>query len=85
MQACFFAFGLALPMVLVLGFAIILFLPFTLAVQRKLLFVIEMVNAWASLEVFCVAITAALFEIEQVRSHAQMIFLSYKTSFEKFI
>lgn len=39
--------------------------PLTLAMQRSLFVLAEVLNAWSALDVFCIAIAAALLEIQQ--------------------
>ena len=65
MQASFFAFGQAMPFALMAALAILWLVPLSLPWQKSLMVVTEVLNAWSALDVFCVAIAAALLEIEQ--------------------
>ncbi len=61
----YFAFGLICPFSVLLLTLIICFVPLSTLFQSRLLVALEIANAWASLDVFCVAIIASLLEIQQ--------------------
>lgn len=64
-QATFFTFAFAVPLA---HMAVLLFLwvlPLRVQAQRRLYTVAEVLNAWSALEVFVVALMAALLEIHQ--------------------
>jgi small basic protein len=65
MQAAYFLFGLAMPLGLMLVLMILWFVPLTLGWQRTFFVLSEVLNAWSALDVFCLAIAAALLEIHQ--------------------
>jgi len=65
MQACFFVFGVGMPALLCFLVALAWFYPMSRLNQERLFVTAEVVNAWASLDVFCLAILAALFQIRQ--------------------
>lgn len=86
LQASFYLFGLVMPLSLMLGLLLIWFIPLSLARQRELFVLVEVLaiycsdyqvfktllfsfqqvlNAWATIDVFCIAIAAALLEISQ--------------------
>lgn len=65
MQASYFLFGLAMPLGLLTVFMVLWTVPLTLARQRQLFVLSEVLNAWSALDVFCVAIAAGLLEIHQ--------------------
>jgi hypothetical protein len=66
MEACYFAFGVGMPMAFLLIVAVMWFVPLSLSRQRLCLITAEVLNAWSALDVFCVSIAAALVEIQQV-------------------
>ena len=68
MQVCYFAFGVMMPTLLCLLVAVAWAMPLSLRSQERLFVTAEVVNAWASLDVFCLAILAALFQIRQFAS-----------------
>lgn len=49
-----------------LGFLLLWTVPLTLPQHRSAMFVMEVVSAWSSVEVFLVAVVVALLEIGQV-------------------
>lgn len=61
----YFAFGLICPFSVLLLTLTICFVPLSTLFQSRLLIALEIANAWASLDVFCVAIIASLLEIQQ--------------------
>jgi hypothetical protein len=65
MQASFFLFGQAMPLATLLACALLWLVPLTLQQQRSLMVLAEVCNAWSALDVFCIAIAAALLEIQQ--------------------
>ena len=66
MQVCYFLFGLVMPLCLVLLFATLWLVPLSLYRQQQMLVFAHICGAWASLDVFIVALLAALLEIGQV-------------------
>lgn len=64
-QASLFLFGQAMPFAVLLTMLILWVVPMTLAAQRSLFVLAEVLNAWSTLDVFCIAIAAALLEIQQ--------------------
>jgi len=65
LQATFFTFAFCVPLAHVLSLLVLWLVPFTLRAQHKLYVAVEVFNAWAALDVFVVAIIAALLEVEQ--------------------
>ena len=61
----YFAFGLICPFSVLLLTLIMCFVPLSTTFQSRLLVALEIANAWASLDVFCVSIIASLLEIQQ--------------------
>jgi hypothetical protein len=65
LQASFFMFGQAMPIALLLALLILWIVPLSINFQRQLFVLTEVLNAWSALDVFCVAIAAAIFQIQQ--------------------
>lgn len=65
MQVFFFLFGVSMPVLLCVLLAVAWAVPLSLQRQERLFVVAEVVNAWAALDVFCLAVLAALFQIRQ--------------------
>ena len=68
MEASFLLFGMAMPLALLLVILVLWFWPMTIKAQRRTFVLLEVLNAWSALDVFCVAIAAALLEIQQFAS-----------------
>lgn len=54
-----------MPMALLLCLTALWVTPLTLAQQRMLFVLSEVLNAWSALDVFCLSIAAALLQIQQ--------------------
>jgi len=54
-----------MPFAVLLTMLVLWVVPLTLAWQRSLFVLAEVLNAWSALDVFCIAIAAALLEIQQ--------------------
>lgn len=65
LQASYFLFGVAMPLAFLLSLVVLWLVPLTLRSQRQLHVLSEVLNAWSTLDVFCVSIVAALLEIQQ--------------------
>lgn len=65
LQATYYTFAIAMPMLLLLSLFIIWFVPLTLRAQHRLYVAIEVFNAWSALDVFVLAIIASLLELQQ--------------------
>eukprot|EP01032_Pedospumella_encystans_P009378 gene9378-11041_t len=65
LQASLFLFGQAMPFAVLLAMLGLWLVPLTLASQRSIFVLAEVLNAWSALDVFCIAIAAALLEIQQ--------------------
>jgi len=65
LQVSFFLLICAMPLVYLTLLVILWLWPFTFRAQRRLLHITEIAQAWASLEVFVVAVIAALLELQQ--------------------
>jgi hypothetical protein len=65
LQASLFLFGQAMPFALLLVVLGLWVVPMTLSTQRQLFVLAEVLNAWSAVDVFCIAIAAALLEIQQ--------------------
>jgi hypothetical protein len=65
LQASLFLFGQAMPFALLIATAVLWLMPLTLTAQRQMFVLSEVLNAWSALDVFCIAIAAALLEIQQ--------------------
>ena len=65
LQAVYFFFGLGLPLAQLVLLSVLWAAPLKLKAQRALYVTCEVATAWASLDVFMVAIVMALFEISQ--------------------
>ena len=61
----FLLFALVIPIIYLLLTSILYILPLTLWEQRKLHVTVEVLHAWGALEVFVLAIVAALLELKQ--------------------
>lgn len=65
LQVSYYIFAITMPL-LNLGSLLVLWLtPLTLRMQHKLFVVVEIFNAWSSLDVFVLAIVASLLELHQ--------------------
>lgn len=64
-QACFFGFGVAMPLLFLFCILIAWLIPLRLGSYRKLLVLTEVANAWNAIDVFVVSVVAALFEIQE--------------------
>jgi len=73
MQIIYYVFTLVSPIALLCLYAVMWFVPMTLADQKKLLFTTEIVSAWEALIVLVVSCVAATFQISQL---AQFIVLN---------
>jgi len=65
LQTSLFLFGQAMPFALLLAMLTLWLVPLTLSSQRQMFVLAEVLNAWSALDVFCIAIAAALLEIQQ--------------------
>ena len=65
MQCCFFLFGQAMPLGLMVVLTIVWLIPLPLLRLQQLMVLAEVVNAWSALDVWCVVILASLLEIQQ--------------------
>lgn len=65
MQASYFVFGMAMPLSLLIVLGVLWMIPLSLDRQRQLFVLSEVLNAWSTLDVFCIAIAASLLEIRQ--------------------
>jgi hypothetical protein len=61
----FLLFALVIPIIYLILTAILYIVPLTLYEQRKIHVVVEVLHAWGALEVFVLAIVAALLELKQ--------------------
>jgi hypothetical protein len=64
-QACFFGFGVAMPLMFLCCMLVAWVIPLRLSSYRKLVVLAEVANAWNAIDVFVVSVVAALFEIQQ--------------------
>jgi hypothetical protein len=64
-QACFFGFGVVMPLFFLILMLIMWVIPLKLTSYRKLVVYAEVANAWNAIDVFVVSVVAALFEIQQ--------------------
>jgi len=64
-QATFFIFALVVPLLFLITLLFLWLTPMTYKMQKRVFVVVEILNAWAALEVFVVSIIAALLEIQQ--------------------
>jgi len=65
LQVLFFILICVMPLVYLSLLVLLWLWPFTFSAQRRLLHITEIAQAWASLEVFVVAVIAALLELQQ--------------------
>lgn len=65
MQACYFLFGVGMPLSYVATSILLWLTPLTLSKQRLFFVLSEVFNAWSAVDVFCISIAAALLEIQQ--------------------
>lgn len=65
MQFCYYTFGVGMPLGLCAMLAGVWAMPMSLLAQKRSLIVVEVLNAWSSLDVFCLAIIAAIFQIRR--------------------
>jgi len=65
LQISFFIFVCAMPLLYLVLLVLLWISPLTYQTQRRLLQITEIAQAWASLEVFVVAVIAALVELQQ--------------------
>ena len=65
MQISFFLFCLGMPLALLLALLTLWVLPLSISSQRQLFVLAEVLNAWSTLDVYCISILAALLEIQQ--------------------
>ncbi|RYH28277.1 hypothetical protein EON65_12820 [archaeon] len=65
LQASYFLFGVAMPLAFMVCLFVLWLVPLTLDRQRQCFVLAEVLNAWSTLDVFCVSIAAALLEIQQ--------------------
>jgi hypothetical protein len=65
LQVSFFIFVCAMPLAYLALLVALWSYPLTVSAQRRLLHVTEIAQAWSSLEVFVVAVIAALLELQQ--------------------
>ena len=54
-----------MPFAVLLAMLLLWLVPLTLSAQRSMFVLAEVLNAWSALDVFCIAIAAALLEIQQ--------------------
>ena len=64
-EATFFTFTVAVPLVHLLVLLMLWVVPLSFAWQRKVFVLTEVLNAWSALEVFVISIIAAVLEIRQ--------------------
>lgn len=64
-QFCYFMFAVALPIGLCIDLMMMWILPLRLHRQRQLVLVTELLNAWACLDVFSVAMLASILEVQE--------------------
>ena len=64
-QATFFTFAFAVPLVHLTSLVVLWLLPLNHKFQKRVFHATEVFNAWSALDVFVVAVIAALLEIEQ--------------------
>ena len=64
-QACFFGFGVVMPLFFLFLMLIVWVIPLRLTSYRKVVVFAEVANAWNAIDVFVVSVVAALFEIQQ--------------------
>lgn len=67
LQACYFLFGLVMPLAMLLASFIALFVPMSIGRQKQALVLTEIFNAWSSIDVFCVAVVAGVLQLPLVR------------------
>ncbi len=60
MQGSFFLFGLAMPLSLMVALLVLWVVPLSIAKQRQLFVLTEVLNAWSTLDVYSVSIIAGL-------------------------
>lgn len=65
LQVTFFLFVVVAPILYLILLIALLLVPLTLRAQRRLLYVTEVVQAWAGLEVFVLSVIASLLELRQ--------------------
>jgi hypothetical protein len=65
MQASYFIFGLLMPLSLMIALAVLWFVPLPLDRMRQAFVLCEVLNAWSTLDVYCIAIAASILEIQQ--------------------
>jgi Paraquat-inducible protein A len=65
LQATFFTFTLAVPLVHLVSLLLLWVLPLSHRTQHRAFVIVEILNAWSALEVFIVSLIAALLEIQQ--------------------
>ena len=63
-QTCYFFFALVMPLLCLKVMLVLFVVPMTMARQRALFVVAEVMNAWSAIEVFMLAIVASLIEID---------------------
>ena len=67
-QVCYYVFGCIMPLLMSVLITFVWFVPMTLSCQKQVVVLIEIVNAWSALDVFCVALIAGVLELPLVRT-----------------
>ena len=65
MQICYFLFGLVAPLLLLAVMMVLWVIPLPSYISRRLVSAVRMLNAWSALDVYCVSVTAIMWEIRQ--------------------
>eukprot|EP01116_Phalansterium_solitarium_P006535 TRINITY_DN1886_c0_g1_i2.p2 TRINITY_DN1886_c0_g1~~TRINITY_DN1886_c0_g1_i2.p2 ORF type:complete len:383 (-),score=130.37 TRINITY_DN1886_c0_g1_i2:315-1463(-) len=65
LQVTFFIFSIGMPLLHLLSMLLLWVVPMTSRGQRRLFVICEVLNAWSALDVFIIAVIAALLEVRQ--------------------
>jgi hypothetical protein len=66
LQVVYFLLGIAMPMASLYFCFILWIIPLPLVVQRLMMIMAEISNAWSALDVFCVSLVATFLQIERL-------------------
>jgi hypothetical protein len=64
-QASYFIYGLAMPVLFVVMVLVLWVFPLSLRTQKRVIVLTEIIYAWSAADVFVVAVVVAAFEIQQ--------------------
>ncbi len=67
LQACYFIFGLAMPLLTLTACLCMWFVPLTIERQQFMQVCTEILNAWSALDVFGLAVIAGVLQLPLVR------------------